>query len=248
MSTSLVFFLAASVLWSGQRPGPAMPSGSATDHFKEGMVALRSERYEKAETEFRNAVEIDPLFDAAFYGLGQVYMATKRYGQAVQAYRDSRAAFEASVAAGKSDAAAADRRLRDQLQASRDYGRQLQRMSATQSPGLAAAIERNQNEQRQLEARLNRSKGAPPLPVPAGLSMALGSAYYRTGDLEGAEREYLEAVKVDPAFGEAHNNLAVLYMLSGRLDQAELEVALAEKAGFKVNPRLRDDLKKQRGK
>jgi Flp pilus assembly protein TadD len=121
-------------------------------------------------------------------------------------------------------------------------------MSQTQSPSVFAAVERNREEQRQLEARLNRSKGAPPLPVPAGLSMALGSAYYRTGDLEGAEREYLEAVRVDPAFGEAHSNLAVLYMFTSRLDQAELEVALAEKSGFKVNPRLKDDLKKQRGK
>jgi Flp pilus assembly protein TadD len=121
-------------------------------------------------------------------------------------------------------------------------------MSSTQSPSLAAAIDRNREEQRQLEARLDRSKGAAPLPVPAGLSMALGSAYYRTGDVESAEREYLEALKVDPAFGEVHNNLAVIYMLSGRLAQAEKEIALAEKAGFKVNPRLKEDLKTRLGK
>jgi Flp pilus assembly protein TadD len=247
MSMHLVLFL-ASLVWSGESQGQVMPPGSASDHFKAGMSALAVEHYEKAEAEFQNAVEIDPLFDAAFYGLGQVYMATKRYERAVRAYLSSRDAFKASISAAKYDAVAADRRLRDQLQASKDYGRQLQRMSPTQSPSVFAAVERNREEQRQLEARLNRSKGAPPLPVPAGLSMALGSAYYRTGDLEGAEREYLEAVKVDPAFGEAHSNLAVLYMLTSRLDQAELEVALAEKSGFKVNPRLKDDLKKQRGK
>ena len=54
------------------------------------MSALAVEQYEKAEAEFQNAVEIDPLFDAAFYGLGQVYMATKRYGRAVRAYLTSR--------------------------------------------------------------------------------------------------------------------------------------------------------------
>jgi tetratricopeptide (TPR) repeat protein len=212
MSMRLVLFL-ASLVWSGESQGQVMPPGSASDHFKAGMSALAAEHYEKAEAEFQNAVEIDPLFDAAFYGLGQVYMATKRYERAVRAYLSSRDAFKASISAAKYD-----------------------------------AVARNREEQRQLEARLNRSKGAPPLPVPAGLSMALGSAYYRTGDLEGAEREYLEAVRVDPAFGEAHSNLAVLYMFTSRLDQAELEVALAEKSGFKVNPRLKDDLKKQRGK
>ena len=244
MSMHLVLFL-ASLVWSGESQGQVIAPGSASDHFKAGMSALAVEHYEKAEAEFQNAVEIDPLFDAAFYGLGQVYMATKRYERAVRAYLSSRDAFSASISAAKYDAVAADRRLRDQLQASKDYGRQLQRVSA---PNVFAAIQRNREEQRQLEARLNRSKGAPPLPVPAGLSMALGSAYYRTGDLEAAEREYLEAVKVDPAFGEAHSNLAVLYLTTGRLDQADREVALAEKSGFKVNPRLKDDLQKQRGK
>jgi Flp pilus assembly protein TadD len=247
MSTQVVLLVASmvsSAVWQRQ----VILTGSPSDHFKSGMTALAAEQYEKAEAEFQNAVLIDPLFDAAFYGLGQVYMATKRYDQAVRAYVSSREAFNASLAADKFDAEAADRRIRDQLQASKDYGRQLQRMSQTQSPTLTAAIERNREEQRQLESRLGRSKGAAPLPVPAGLSMALGSAYYRVGDLENAEREYLEAVKTDPTFGEAHNNLAVLYMLSGRIDQAEREVDLAEKAGFKENPRLKDDLKKRRGK
>jgi len=247
MSMHLVLCL-VSLLSVGESQGQTILPGSASDHFRSGMLALASEQYDKAEAEFQNAVAIDPLYDAAFYGLGQVYMATRRYDKAVRAYLSSREAFNASLAADKSDAAAADRRLRDQLQASKDYGRQLQRMSPTQTPSLTAAIERNREEQRQLEARLDRSKGAAPLPVPAGLSMALGSAYYRTGDVESAEREYLEALKVDPAFGEAHNNLAVIYMLSGRLAQAEKEISLAEKAGFKVNPLLKDDLKKRIGK
>ncbi|HXB56039.1 MAG TPA: hypothetical protein VN461_14740 [Vicinamibacteria bacterium] len=40
--------------------------------------------------------------------------------------------------------------------------------------------------------------------------LALGSAYYRSGALGDAEREYLAGIKVKPGFGEAHNNLAVV--------------------------------------
>ena len=47
----------------------------------------------------RAAVAIDPLYDAAFYGLGQVYMATKRYDEALKAYLASREAFKAATAA-----------------------------------------------------------------------------------------------------------------------------------------------------
>ena len=173
-------------------------------------------------------------------------MATRRYQDAVKAYLDSRAAFTAGIAAERFDGAAMDRRLRDQLQAVKEYGRTLQRGSQTQNPGLAAAIERNREDVRQLEARLNRSTSGSAPPVPAGLSMALGSAYYRTQNVQAAEREYLEAIKVEPTFGEAHNNLAVVYMITGRYDQAEQEIALAEKSGFQVSPRLKEDLKSRR--
>jgi tetratricopeptide (TPR) repeat protein len=43
--------------------------------------------------------------------------------------------------------------------------------------------------------------------VPAELSLALGSAYFRNGELTDAEREWKEAIEANPRFGEAHNNL-----------------------------------------
>ena len=242
--TIICTLLAAFVALPGAHEAQTLTE-RAHDHFRAGMNALATERYETAEAEFKNAVQLDPLHDAAFYGLGQVYMATKRYPEAVKAYQDSRAAFLAGIAAEKLDAAAMDRRVRDQLQVAREYGRMLQRMSPT-LPTLAAAIERNREDVRQLEARLNKSSGGASPPIPAGLSMALGSAYYRSQNIEAAEREYLEAIKVSPKLGEAHNNLAVIYMITGRLDLAEKEVALAEQSGFKVNPKLKDDLKARR--
>jgi len=244
MTITIIMLVA---LASAAASAPAQPGAvdRANDHFKAGMTALAHERFESAEREFTSAVQLDPLHDGAFYGLGQVYMATKRYPEAVKAYLDSRVAFQSGIAAEKSDAAAMERRIRDQLVVLKDYGRQLQRMPASTAT-LAAAIERNRENIRQLESRLNRSSGGAAPPVPAGLSMALGSAYFRTQNLDAAERAYLEAIKVEPRFGEAHNNLAVVYMLTGRTELAEREVALAEESGFKVNPKLKDDLKSRK--
>ena len=59
---------------------------------------------------------------------------------------------------------------------------------------------------------------------------------------EDAEREYKAAIDNDAKAGEAHNNLAVVYMMTGRLDDSSKEVALAEKAGFPVSPDFKQDL------
>jgi Tfp pilus assembly protein PilF len=84
--------------------------------------------------------------------------------------------------------------------------------------------------------------------VPAEIFLALGSAYFRQQKLEDAEREYAEAVRINRKLGAAHNNLAVIYLLTGRLDLAEESVKQAERNGFKVNPRLKDDLKAAKAK
>jgi tetratricopeptide (TPR) repeat protein len=206
------------------------------------MQALLTEQYDPAEREFREAVKIDPLYDAAFYGLGQVYMATKRFDSALKAYIAARDAFKSATAAEALASVASDRRLKDQIDALKDYERNLTRqMAASRNPAGQSAIDRIHDQIQQLETRVHRAGGPPP-PVPAGLSMALGSAYFRLNQLEDAEREYKAAIAVNPSFGEAHSNLAVVYLVTGRIDEADAAVKIAEKAGFKPNPRLKDDI------
>ncbi len=224
----------------------ARDQARAADHFRAGMQFLASERWDRAEAEFRSAVKIDPLFDAAFYGLGQVFMVRRQYEDAVRAYVDSRAAFIAGAASRATDKITADRRIRDQIQAIEEYIRSLERAGARRNSNLTADLQQQRLRIRQLEAQRTLSASSQP-DVPAGLSLALGSAYFRLGAYQDAEREFLEAVRVDPGFGEAHNNLAVVFMMSGRLGQAEQEIALAERAGFKVSEQLKADLRKRKG-
>ena len=216
---------------------------AATRHFKLGMQALLTEQYDTAEGEFRSAVRIDPLYDAAFYGLGQVYMATKRFDSAVKAYVAARDAFKSATAEEALASVTSDRRLKDQIDALKDYERNLTRQTAVQNnPAGQGPIDRVREQIRELETRMGRRTGSIPPPVPAGLSMALGSAYFRLNQLEDAEREYKAAIGVNPAFGEAHSNLAVVYLVTGRIDEADAAVRNAEKAGFRPNPRLKDDI------
>ena len=181
---------------------------AASQHFKRGMESLLKEKYDVAETEFKAAVTIDPLYDAAFYGLGQVYMATKRYPDALKAYIASRDAFKAATAAETLAGTESDRRLRDQIDALKDNERNMVRLGTGNS--AQTNLDQVRAQIQQLESRKSRRAGATPPPVPAGLSMAIGSAYFRLNDLANAEKEYKAAVDVNPGFGEAHSNLAVV--------------------------------------
>lgn len=216
----------------------------ALRHLRFGQELLRDERWDKAEAEFRAAIKLDPLLELAHYGVGQAAMATKRYPDAVRAYLNCRDAFRANSAEALSNSAVAEQRLQDQIRELQDAVLAFTRGRA-RTLNTTATVTRLNTQIRELESRRHRSTSGPP-PTPPWISIALGSAYFRTGAMGDAEREYLEAVRVDPRLGEGHNNLAVLYMLTGRLDEAERAVRAAEQAGFSVNPQFKEDLKKAR--
>jgi len=91
-----------------------------------------------------------------------------------------------------------------------------------------------------------RTKIAGPFNPPAEVLLALGSAHFRNGDRDEAEAAWKSAIEANPKLGEAHNNLAVIYMQTDRLDAADEELKQAEKAGFRVNPQFKADLKQKR--
>ena len=217
----------------------------AMKHLRLGQENQRAEKWDLAEREFKAAVKLEPPLELAHYGLGQVYMATRRYPLAVDAYLACRTAFNANVAQRANDDMLAQRRLDDQIQALEEE-RTLLTTSRTKPMTSGGPTDLDQRIADLRSRRFRDAKSAPP--VPAWISIALGSAYFRNGAMADAEREYRAALDVDPKLGEAHNNLAVVYMLTRRFDESDAEIKAAEKSGFKVNPQLKEDLKKAAGR
>ena len=92
-----------------------------------------------------------------------------------------------------------------------------------------------------------RSSGHEPVrigdrgPAP-GILLSLGSAYFRTGRIADAEREYRAAIAAQPKLGEARVNLAVVLLMTGKPAEAKDQIAEAKKAGAKVPPGLEQDI------
>jgi tetratricopeptide (TPR) repeat protein len=212
----------------------------AQQHFRAGQDRMHAEEFETAVREFKAAIALDPLLVLAHYDLGQSYMALKAYPAAVQAYRGCRDAVDQLNTLQQGDLVQRDRDIDDQIHELQDLIRRSRSEKGTERG--------NEHKTMMLEERIRVLEGVRGtgkdrhVQVPAELYLALGSAYYRQGALPEAEREYAEAVKVDGKLGPAHNNLAVIYMMSGRYKEARVALQKAEKNGYPVNPNLKRDL------
>jgi tetratricopeptide (TPR) repeat protein len=212
--------------------------------YRIGWEDMRSEAWEKAAKSFQNAIDIDGSYELAYYMLGRANMALKRYPQAVAAYTKCRDLYEAQAGRQFSNAQEAQRARSNRLTELDDLIRQVQ---------SAPPTAQTQEQMRQLQEQRQRIQDAVSngytltlgSAVPPWVSLALGSAYFRLGRLGDAEKAYKATVDADGKAGEAHSNLAALYLETGRIEEAERSIKAAEKTGFKVNPGLKEEIKKR---
>jgi len=236
LAVVLVVTLATS-LAHAQKLADEQSRRQAMDAYRAGLEFMSSERFEQAVEAFTTAIGKDPLMTLAHYQLGQAHMALKRPASALYAYKGCLDAMETLHHLEESNKFEVDKQRQETI-------RQLR----TELNGTSQKIDvlkRTMLEQRlhELEQERTMPTGSPFQP-PAFVRLAMGSAHFRNGDRDSAEVEWKAAAEANPKLGEAHNNLAVVYLQKGQRAEAENSVKLAEKAGFKVNPQLKADIKK----
>jgi tetratricopeptide (TPR) repeat protein len=211
----------------------------AIQHYRAGQELMSNEQFEKAAEEYQRAIAKDRLLTLAHYGLGQAYMAQRRFASAIQAFTNCRETFRTLHSLQEKDRVAVERQREDELRELRDSVRRI-RSGQIKLSGLIA----DKLENRIQELERQRSSVGGVFQTPPEVSLALGSAFFRNGSIEDAEREWKDAVDVNPRLGEGHNNLAALYAMTGRKAEAEAAVKSAEKAGYRVNPKLKEDIRR----
>lgn len=225
----------------------------AKQPYEEGLDHMRQEAFDAAAKSFESAVAIDDTFDMAYYMLGRVHLARKQYAAAVYALEKCRHLHQTEAMRGFTDKQEGQRLRRDRLadldqlivdtQAAASLPQ-----NATVRFRLLEQVRQYQERKRQIQD-LDRSEDlSPSRQVPGFVSLSLGSAYFRSGNLPEAEKAYLATVAADPKVGEAHNNLAVVYYQTGRYPQAKAALRAAEKAGVKVHPELKAEINAKGGK
>ena len=221
------------------QPNLRMPARTSVQvesqrRLEEGRRLMSEDAFMEAAKQFEAAIAQDPELFMAHYELGTARMATKEFAAAATAFEAARQAFEARAVKNKQalfrTQAAREARilaLRDEL-----------RSPANRRMGDTRALES------ELGALEQASGDAEQASLPPALLLSLGSAYFRTGRLADAEREYRAAIDAQPKLGEARSNLAVILLMRGRAPEAQEQVKLAKKHGFKAPTGLVADIDK----
>ena len=240
LATALVSLVSAAV------PAPQIADDQsrreAVRHYRAGQEFMAAEKFDRAVEEFSSAVRNDRLFTLAYYFLGQAYGNQQRYPGAIKAYQDCIEACRAIYALRQTNRFEAERRRDDEIRELRETVA-VALMQAARAAGSGRGLRATQLEQQLQNLERTRSSIDGPFQPPAEALLALGSALFHNGQVEQAELEWAAAIQVNPRLGEAHNNLAVLYMRTGRLDAAAEELRAAEKCGVRVNPQFKKELK-----
>ena len=221
---------------TAQKIADAQSRREAVQFFRTGQEFFSAEKFDRAAEAFTKAIDKDPLFTLAHYQAGQSYMNLKRYASAIKAFKDCLQASSTLYGLAETDRFAVEKQRDDEIHEMRES------VKALQQAGHTLQVTRAEQHLSDLEKQRTSLNGG--YRPPAEVLLSLGSAFFRNGDREAAETEWKAAIDVNPKLGEAHNNLAVIYMTTGRYKEADAEVKAAEKTGFRVNPQLKEDLKK----
>jgi tetratricopeptide (TPR) repeat protein len=202
-----------------------------------GWDYMKAEQFDSAVNAFRSAVEIDPTFEMPWYGLGRAHLALKQFASATSALERCRDLYQQQAGRQFTNQQEAQRFRHDRITEIDEMIRQVQ--SGPMTLQRQDQLRQLQDQKRQLQEIINRGNGVTiASTVPAWVSLSLGSAYFRSGKLQDAEREFKAAAEADRRSGEALSNLAVVYLETDRLPLALGAIEAAKKTGFKVNPEL----------
>ena len=222
--------------------GPAQSEVQTVDaqlvrRYREAEVAYGKGRehferkdFEGTRRELGACFQSIPSYPDAHFLLAKVFYIEKDYPQALKAIERAKAGYRtlATILATLQEDRLSEMRTRIQEQAD-----------------LAAAfgrwISRPEPEGREID-RILYAQRSDRNELPAEYSFFHGNVLLRLNRPAEAAAQYEEALKTDPACGEAANNLAALYH-SARLDEKAREVVTkAESNGVVVNSELKNEI------
>ena len=191
-------------------------SECGTTHYNLAVALLGKKEYVEAENELHEAIDASPTLAEAYVLLGGICLQRKDL-EGCYRYNQRATKARAGFAEGYANMAF----VLIQLVDGKDPKADEEKMDKA-IKNLKKAIIHNKNF--------------------VQAYATLGTAYFMKGLVTEGIKANLEAIKVQPEFPVAHNNLAVAYLQMGEFDKAIIHCDTAEKLGYAVASKLKKEL------
>ncbi len=223
--------------------------------FQSGQQYMVNEKYMNAEKAFTDCLKHFPKYSYADYALAQIYYQQKKYTLALIHIQNAKESYKFIAKLGAAAQTEYIMKLRDQkMKLSEDMQRNEDRFQfvknhptmseeekAAETINLRGHIRHSEQTITRIQERTLTpiAKGTD---VPGGYYYVHGNVFFKVKRYKDALDQYLEAVKAEPTFGDAYNNIANLYFLARNYHKAMHYVNKAEKNGAEVHPNFKNDI------
>lgn len=208
----------------------------AKNYFEKAQAQFLKGNYNKVEKNLKKSIEIFPDYANAYYYLSKTFYKKNNIQEALESIGNAKKTFKEFAKI----LIAADRQnlgiltdnvkdLRSQLELQAESGRRQQ---------FYAQMIDIRNKIDLLREKMEASSGLMKR-LRADYSYFHGNIYFKLKKYQEAHRNYVEAIKIDPAHGQAYNNIAILYYSSKRYKEALDYMNLAQTNGAKINPNFK---------
>lgn len=211
----------------------------ARTHYEKGMKRIARGDEAGGEQEILRAVEAFPDLPEAHIQLGNLSMKRKNFLEALERYDRARQAFVNLHGMSRERTIERRRRLQESIDLLQERIDDLRR---SQAPGDQRLVDQETLRLDKLRQELLKTQPEDTDPVPPEVFFLLGTARMNLERFDEAIRDFEAALSRRSAYGEAHNNLAVIYLYRKDYPRAWKHVHAAELAGVRVNPQFRAEL------
>jgi tetratricopeptide (TPR) repeat protein len=228
-------------------------------NFEKGKRHFAREDYKKARKEFEKLLIRMPEHADARFFLAQIDYKEGDVEKALSHIQMAREHYKFSAKMKMKMAETERVRLEEQKQELEDMCSDLEEkiISLTENVDDDEQEEVKANLQRRVENIKKQIKSidvqlAVPISsmaeIPADYFYVNGNIYFKMKKFQEAHDQYQEAIRRDPRYGDAYNNLAALYFQVKQYQKALSYLNQAEENGAEVNPKFKEAVLKALGK
>ena len=232
----------------------------AKQHLQKGQALLNKEKYKKAEKALRRCIEVFPKFSHAYYYLSQIFYKKANYQQALEHIEKARKNYKFIADYWVNSQLEHKELLKEEKRKLKELIMDLEKQLSDLDFRIMSA-EAKQTQRQMLQHRIDTSKNTiikiddrlrEPIPsvseMPAEYHYLYGNILFKFKRFGDSFNQYLEAIRVNPCYVDALNNLANLKFMARKYKDALSYLEKAEKCGGKVNPKFKEAILKAMGK